>query len=506
MKTDFRLALSKRFLVGLLLSSAIMRLFFFFVYLPNMPSKFGPDEGTYGTLADYVANGFPVQDFPAYGPGLYNSARTLIVPSSVLVRIGMGQLDSVRLVSSFYGLFALLIFIMSIIAIQRRNSKTGNLEEIELNNTNKVVLILYAFFPSYFLWSNLGLRESASQLFLISTFYLCIKLVDAQRFKSWIIIAITPIFLMLAFGSRPETAMVFTICAFIFSLVLLWNTRNYSIAFVVLVGFLLGQAFTTTPTVQASEVLVARLLTGTETKSPQPTQSTETKSPQPTQSTETKSPQPTQSTETKSPQPKENSEISKLCKVENQILKSKGYKFRCIATKQYLVSERNPIEQVKTLAETTQTLEYKRNVNRLDAISALPVSSCNLTSLVQRLSCNIEELPYRLTAFLIRPFPGIDSGANFQNLAGFENILWLFLISLGMIRVIRKWKIQENRLINSFLLSFIICFSTAAALYEGNLGTAFRHKSTILWSLLLILILTKRSKILRDENFLEFHE
>jgi len=53
MKTDFRLALSKPFFVGLLISSAILRLLFFYFFLPNKPSEFGPDEGTYGTLANY---------------------------------------------------------------------------------------------------------------------------------------------------------------------------------------------------------------------------------------------------------------------------------------------------------------------------------------------------------------------------------------------------------------------------------------------------------------------
>ena len=475
MKTDLQLALSKRFFVGLLLSSAMLRLFFLFIYLPNRPSEFAPDEGTYGALADYVANNLPVQEFPGYGPGLYNSARTLIVPSSILERMGVSQLDSVRFVSSFYGLCALLIFIMCVIAIQKLNSKKGNLEDFDLSHTNKLIFILYAFLPSYFLWSNLGLRESASQLFLMATFYLCIKLINSQGFMRWIIIAITPIVLMLAFGSRPETATLFAICAIVFSFIIFWKVRNYSIAFVIVVGFVLGQVFTTTPTVQASEVLVATKTTVAETKSPQP---------------------------------QTNSQLSKQCEFEYQVLAEKNDKFVCISTKQYAVIERNPIEKAKSQVLTTQILEYKRNVNRIEASSALPASSCtfDFSSILQKLSCNVVELPYRLPSFLFRPFPVIDSGSSFQNLAGFENILWLFLIGLGVLRVIREWKIQENRLIISFLISFLICFSTAAALYEGNLGTAFRHKSTILWSLLLILILTKDSTIPRIKELPAFHK
>jgi outer membrane biosynthesis protein TonB len=346
---------------------------------------------------------------------------------------------------------------------------------------------------------------------------------------------------MLAFGSRSETATLFSICAIVFSYIIFWKVRNYSIAFVIFVGFLLGQTFTTTPTVQASTVLVAINKTvaetkspqpaqsaetkspqpaqsaetkspqpaqSAETKSPQPTQSAETKSPQPTQSAETESPQPTQSAETESPQPQMNSQLSKQCEFEYQVLTEKNDKFVCISTKQYVVIARNPIEKARSQARTTQNLEYKRNVNRIEASSALPESSCafNFSGTLQLLSCNIVELPYRLPSFLFRPFPVIDSGSSFQNLAGLENILWLFLISLGVLRVIRKWKFQENRLIISFLFSYLICFSSAAALYEGNLGTAFRHKSTILWSILLVIILTKDSKIPRIKELPAFHK
>lgn len=475
MKTDLRLALSNRFLIRLLLISAIMRLYFLFFYLPNKPSEFGPDEGTYGNLAKYVANSLPVQDFPSYGPGLYNSARTLIIPSSILIRMGLGQLDSVRFVSSFYGICSLLIFIMCVIAIQKINTKNENLGKVDLNNASKLTLIVYAFLPSYFLWSNLGLRESASQLFLVATFYLCIKLIYSKGFTRWNIIAITPIFLMLAFGSRPETALLFTICSLIFSIVLCLKVRNYSVAFVLSVGFIFGQAFTTTPTVQASEVLVATLVTEGKTSSPQ-----------------------TQI----------NSKLSKKCKHKNEVLLEKSHKYVCLASKQYSIIERNPIKETQNGLLTTQKLEYKRNVNRLEASSALPESSCkfNFIGLLQKISCNLVELPYRLPSFLIRPFPVIDSGSSFQNLAGLENTVWLFLISLGVLRVIRKWKFLENRFTISFLFSFLICFSTAAALYEGNLGTAFRHKSTILWALLLILILTNNSTSLRKKDLSAFHK
>ena len=38
----------------------------------------------------------------------------------------------------------------------------------------------------------------------------------------------------------------------------------------------------------------------------------------------------------------------------------------------------------------------------------------------------------------------------------------------------------------NFVYIFVVGFIVGSAIYEGNLGTAFRHKSSILWCLLLI--------------------
>ena len=486
MLSDIRLILSTRFFVLLLLSSALLRSFFLYAYLPDKPSEFGPDEGTYSALAGYVADSLPVQDFPNYGPGLYNSVRTLIIPSSTLVRLGVSPLDSVRFISSLYGFLCLLIFFMCVVAIQRLNGNFENTSRIHLTYFNKSLFTLYAFLPSYFLWSNLGLRESASQLFIMITFYTCIKLIHLSGSIRWILVLFAPLMLMFAFGSRPETALLFAICAFIFSLIIAWKIRNYSILFVICTGFLLGQAFTTTPTVRSNESLVAVAFMGAETKSPQPAPVAETKSPQ----------------------PEVKPELTKKCAYENQVLVEKNGKFICKKLKQYSIVERDPIAEAKTQFLKTQILEYKRNVNRLEARSALPESSCqfNFNGMLERISCSVSELPFRLPTFLVRPFPVIDSGSEFLNFAGIENVLWFFLICSTVLRVLQRARTEKSCMVISFLFTYFISFSLAAALYEGNLGTAFRHKSTILWPLILILILTNRSRVPENKESITFHK
>ncbi|MCX6443327.1 MAG: hypothetical protein NTW43_04060, partial [Actinobacteria bacterium] len=98
----------KEKLWAIVAASFVARVIMFFV-LPNSPSSLAPDEGTYAALTRWIAESKPATDFPAFGEGLYLSGRSIIIPSSVLNRIGMGELDAVRLVSSLYGFLSLVL-------------------------------------------------------------------------------------------------------------------------------------------------------------------------------------------------------------------------------------------------------------------------------------------------------------------------------------------------------------------------------------------------------------
>jgi hypothetical protein len=170
--------------------------------------------------------------------------------------------------------------------------------------------------------------------------------------------------------------------------------------------------------------------------------------------------------------------------------------YKCKKKIKYDVLERNAVESVKNQVLTTQILEYKREVNSLEAQSALPVTACELSihPLVDKLLCNLSELPYRLPTFLFRPFPLVDSGSTFLQFAGIENLFWVVLVFMGMRTLFFPQVSQQVRIATMGLASYMLVFSTAAALYEGNLGTAFRHKSAILWPLILILLFSFNPK------------
>ena len=142
--------------------SVTLRIFFLAIFHPNQPSSFAPDEGTYARLAEFVSRGLAVQDFPDYGPALYNQSKSLVNPSSLLIKIGVDPLDSVRIVSAIYGFFVPLFALLCFVAVQKSRV---NLKEITFENKSvyaKSFIVLLFFLPSNFLWSTLGLRESAS--------------------------------------------------------------------------------------------------------------------------------------------------------------------------------------------------------------------------------------------------------------------------------------------------------------------------------------------------------
>jgi hypothetical protein len=493
-RTDLRFLLSSRWFVGLVFLSTALRLYFFEFFHSGSPSKYGPDEGTYAALAKYVSKGMPVQEFPTYGPGLYNSSRSFIVPSSLLIRLGVGELDAVRLVSSSYGLLSVVVFALSLITLVEKNSK-GARHRFEKDKVLALALLtLFAFLPSSFLWSTLGLRESASSFWLLATFYFALKLFTVTRERKKPYFFGTSLSLVFAFGARRETALVFSVILFIMGVAILWRTQKSSILLAMIVGFIGGQVITTTPDVMASEKLVAFSVDAETAKSPSPVQSFESKSPSPVQSFESKSPSPVQSFESKSPSKPIDSMVSKKCEFDQQVIVTENGEFICKVTREYSVEKFKLLETAKNQIQTVTILEEKRNANRIEAESAFAESACSTLSnqLISTLICNLSELPYRLTAFLIRPFPLLDYGSSSFNFAGLENILWLILLTYTVWTIIRSRVTSFHRWLSFGLLSFVVMFSVAAALYEGNMGTAFRHKSSILWPLLLIIFICRK--------------
>lgn len=424
MLIDIKTLLRSKALVLIIAISAIARIASL-ILLPHKPSPYAPDEATYARLAKYVSESLPVQEFPLFGPGLYLSSRSFILPSSLLIKMGINELDAIRIVSSFCGIGCLIILSLTHIAFIRMFWNTPVKKNLVFEKESIFILSFFAFLPSNFIWSILGLRESVSQFWIVLTFYLLLKVSFSGKRKMWKY-AIAPIIsLMLAFGARPETALLFSIVLIFFSLYLIFSVRIFLPIIVVLIGLILGQAFTATSSL-----------------------------------------------------PSPNSVFSnKIVDSDQEAVKG---------------SVLNPIKEIQNDIGRIRTFEEKRNVNALDAESALPQSSCvGQSSQFQIiLKCNFVELPYRLFAFLFRPLIFFDRGSTTLNFAAVENLGWILLFASVFFIGFRRTTVTSVYKLRLFLGSYALAFSLAAALYEGNLGTAFRHKSSILWPLTLILLMS----------------
>lgn len=162
-------------------------------------------------------------------------------------------------------------------------------------------------------------------------------------------------------------------------------------------------------------------------------------------------------------------------------------------------AERNPLisnlsESIWSPVKIVAELDERRDTNQMFANSSLTPPACN-TIEDEFLWCTLKIYPYQLFAFLLRPIPLFDVGSTLQLLAGIENIFWLILYVRFLKLMIGKGVFRRYRELEfSSLLIFLVFFSTFASLYFGNLGTGFRHKSTLLWALGVLTILLSSSK------------
>jgi putative Ca2+/H+ antiporter (TMEM165/GDT1 family) len=84
---------------------------------------------------------------------------------------------------------------------------------------------------------------------------------------------------------------------------------------------------------------------------------------------------------------------------------------------------------------------------------------------------------------------GADVTSTSSLFAAIENIFWLTSALFVMIMFMRNRRLAFFGALAPSLL-FMSIYCVAAGAYEGNMGTAFRHKSLILWVVILLLVST----------------
>jgi hypothetical protein len=88
-----------------------------------------------------------------------------------------------------------------------------------------------------------------------------------------------------------------------------------------------------------------------------------------------------------------------------------------------------------------------------------------------------------VVAVTLRPFPWERPTSAGAALAQVENLGWVLLYALAGIGA---WVRRRDRRVIAFPVVFIVGYVLMSALFEGNVGTAFRHRGQIAWALVLL--------------------
>lgn len=100
----------------------------------------------------------------------------------------------------------------------------------------------------------------------------------------------------------------------------------------------------------------------------------------------------------------------------------------------------------------------------------------------------------RSAGFLFTPFPFIDNGSLFLNIAALESPFWWFLylgFGLALWRRFGKSKFDE---LTIFILSFITLFVLFSAFTEINVGTMARHRSVLVIPMLYLILASPQER------------
>jgi len=459
---NLRLTTLKSKLYAIVFASFVVRVVAFFA-LPNTPSSLAPDEGNYGALTEWVAQGKPTNEY-AYG-NLYTISRSFIVPASLLNRIGFSGLDSVRIIASLYGLLTLTL--IAFVLLGMINSRDGAASFILKNQKSVLILFtIFGFLPSHLTWSALGLRETAMEFWVLVVFSLILCIFGVNKSPSKLAFFGILIGIPLVFSSRPQVGWVLGVTLLIYFLFKVRLKTAQILIPLTVIGIVSGYVVTTAFSVETTEVFVANKIIGESS-------------------------------------PSAEFDASKLCESEGQEVSIGESKYFCTKEieKKSIVGLKNP---GVALVDQADAIPVRHEGNKVGAASAIKTLSCPITgeSRLDKYFCIAYRAPYMTFTFLFRPMLGVDVTSNSSLFAALENVFWLGAALFVVVMFIRNRRLAFFGALAPSLLFFSI-YSVAAGSYEGNMGTAFRHKSLILWVVLLLMastiLATQQRKAEREE-------
>ena len=438
---NFELTTLKSKLYAIVFASFIVRVLSFFL-LPSKPTvALAPDEGGYAEIARLVASEQPTT---SYG-GLYFISRTLVLPAAALNNFGVEPLSSVRIVASMYGVLKLILVAFLIIQFVNKYSTYAKLT-LKRSNLITGLFFIFAFLPSHFLWSILGLRESPMEFWVLCSLSAIFLAVNLKEKVTLPIAALLTISITLLFNTRPQVAWLLTVTILIS---LIFNDKrrvSFTLALLTLIASGVGYS---SVAVQRHDVFALVATDGSATDG--------------------------------------SATDGSACKGSKQKITFQGKEYECTktGTRTDLSNLQNPGE---IIVNETISIPDRHKGNQVAAASAIQTLSCPLTeeSKTDKYFCLVWRAPYMAATFLFRPLIFIDTTSTSSLIAAIENIAWLGAFVFIVVMIFKKRRLAFIGLLSPSLIFFVL-YCVGAGSYEGNMGTAFRHKSLILWVILLLL-------------------
>ena len=425
-------------LYAIVFASFVIRFIGFFL-LPSEPTAaLAPDEGGYAEIVRLVTSEQPTT---SYG-GLYFISRTLVLPAAALNNFGIEPLSSVRIIASMYGALTLMLVAFLIIQFVNRYSTYS---ELTFKRSNLIIglFFIFAFLPSHLLWSMLGLRESSMEFWVLCSLAAIFLAVNLQEKVTLPIALMLTISITLLFNTRPQVAWVLVVTilvSLIFS-----NQRRVSFILALLTLIASGVGYASVA-VQKQDVFALVATDGSATDGSATDGSATDGS---------------------------------ACQDSNQIIMIQGKEYKCIktGTRRDLSNLQNPGE---IIFNETIAIPDRHKGNQVAAASAIQTLSCPVTeeSETDKYFCLAWRAPYMAATFLFRPLIGIDTTSTSSLIAAIENIAWLGAGIFIVVLLIRKRRLAFIGPLAPSLIFFML-YCVGAGSYEGNMGTAFRHKSLI---------------------------
>jgi hypothetical protein len=401
----------------------------------------------YASLAKWLGESNPVDQFPGYSDVIYRQSKAFILPASMLFRAGFHELDSIRIISSLYGLGSLLIvgiFAFKFLAA----SSDQSLEKMR----SKIVITavaLYAFIPSHFLWSILGLRESSVEFWTLLTFFSIYKINQSVKWQLILWISASGVGISMVFNSRPQVGWLLCSSLVLSALIAGKSKKAVFVVIAVAFGLISGNVINETYTLERSTSYVLISTDGTKEMF--------------------------------------DGQAGTICSESKQMVTLADREFECVLKNQNsgLLGFSNPGNVVLNNIEGITTAQEKRKSGAASEIQTFPCPVVE-DSRATRLLCIGIRAPYMAITFLTRPLILIDTTSFSSYFAAAENVLWVIgLVTLlyGLARF--RGTLYSRQALP--MVTFFVTYVIGAGSYQGNLGTAFRHKSLIIWALLLCL-------------------